>query len=119
MRLQGYEVKQDFLPNLIHVHQDGNPVAYVVFTGGQKIIIEPAVTNIQSSVREATALIERLKGELLIALQANCTDEIIMKSALDLTDAYVGETVAKENVESYNKLVQVLTSLLSVPQGTH
>lgn len=119
LAFQGYEIKQDFLPNLIHVHENGNPVAYVIFTGGEKVFVEPAVTNVQSKVQEATALIEKLKGELLIALQAKCSDEIIMKTTLDLTDAYVGETVAKEDAEAFNKLVQVLTSVLATPQGTH
>lgn len=119
LKFQGYEVKQDLLPNLIHIHENGNPIAYVIFADALKIFVQPAVTNVQTNVVEATALIERLKGELLVALQAKCSDEIIMKTALDLTDAYVGETVAKEDAEAFNKLVQVLNSLLAVPQGVH
>lgn len=119
LAFQGYEILQDRVPNLIHVHANGNPVAYLIFGVGNQIIIQPAVSDVQTKPMEATLYVERIKEELSTALQAKCSNEIIMKTALELTDAFVAESVANEDAKEFDKLVQTLNSLLATTQGVH
>ena len=122
LRFFGYDVTREFEKNLYLVKQEGRKLAYISPMNGM-VLVEGAVPELSKQRTKASLLVEELKVKLGDAIQTERSNEIIMELSLELTDAFVGESVAKEDEilhqERFNVLVQTVNSLLSTSQGIH
>lgn len=116
---QGYTVHKGLLPTIIEVLKDNNPVAQLQFGENNQVVISSPAGDVYHAQAEATMNIERIKSELLLSLQTNRSNGVIMESALELTDAFVAENVAKEDAQAFDKLTDIVKLILAPVQGVH